>query len=255
LKNFHYTELFIYFNDFLNEDYALNLDAFILANQNLFFSYKKKKSNSESQEKTERKLLTKIFTFLTKQENKEKEKLQSNNNADSLEQISLLKYCICLGCSNTQVSDLFTFIDKLSKGSIEVDEFRIYLSNLLEFFFEEEKNINEKIREKDIEENYSNSQSDNQMQESIDRIIKDFLEKMKIKKHNNRISRADFNKIFNKHPELFEEYLSYIEKTEEIIFSKVFNFKFDSNNEENLNFLNNSDEGNFDFLSFIFLIL
>jgi len=253
LFNFHYTELFIYFNDFLNLEETLPLETFILANQNLLCSYYKtnKNSVSESQKgnKDQTKLLKKLFKILIQKEENEESK-QSNH----LTLIELLKYCIALGNNNTAISDLYSFMDKASKGSVEKDEFSVYLKNLLEFNFAEEKKINKKTSEKDFEaaeadnddENSQSSQSESEIQEKIDKISSEFTCRINFKKFNKSvISKSDFINIFEKNQGLKEELIGIIKNTEEVIFSRVFNFNFnlpnESKEEEILNEENSSE--------------
>lgn len=175
-------------------------------------------------------------------------KNEEKNNFKSISQITLLKYCICLGCKEAEVSNLYKFIDKLGKGGFQIEDLKAYLSNLLEFCFNEEKKFKEKFKEDGLD-NDNNSQTDNQIQENIDRIIADFINQIKFKRKKNLIIQMDFNRKFNNHPELFEEFVGFIEKAEQLIFSKVFNFEFDSNNEIMLNLLNKQDEGNFEIIN------
>lgn len=236
--------MFIYFNDFINSsEETLDFDTFLLANQNLFFPFKKKKSNSEKQEKKERKLLQKIFLLLSKKENTETYK------TNSLTLIELLKYCVALGNNNTGILYLYSYLDKTRKGSVEKEEFKIYLNNLLEFFFAEEKKLKEKISEKNLEDE-SNSQSESQMQENIDKIISDFTRKINFKKFKNLISQSEFINVFENNEALIDEFGSLVKKTEIVIFSRVFNFNFNSQKEDEEEIFNDdqSSESKFFFL-------
>jgi len=233
LINFHYIELFIYFNDFLNDE-KLNLETFVVANLNLFSPYKdSNKSNSESQEKKEKRILKKIFEIFKNKENSESEEISK---------ISILKYCICLGNQNKEISEIYNFIDKSGKDKIESDEMKLYLNSILDFYFSEERRINVLFAPKKSNKNMFDSEYDYQTQEKIDNIINDFLQKLFYKKSKQAISRKIFIKIISQDSKLEEDLKNIFVKTEEYIFSNVFNFHFQREN-NNLEFHNQSDEG------------
>jgi len=226
--------LFIYFNDFINEE-CLDLDSFILANRNLFSPYKKTKSNSGKHEKKEKTILTKIFEILNR-------KYVKNKNNNLINQMAILRYCLSLGINETNISNIYTFIDKIGTGKIEINEFKLFLSSFLEFYYFEHENNIEKKNNKDLDDANDNW-SENKYQDKIEKIIEDFVEIIDFKKYKNLISKENFIKIFSQNKDLKDEILSIIEKTQESIFSRV--FKINLNVEEILiNFNKLKEEGN-----------
>lgn len=209
--NFHYIELFIYLSDFLING-RLDKETFLIANKNLFAPYqnnnKKKRQKNESVDKAETQKLNKIFKVLNGKHDKK----------NYLSKISVLKYCVLLGSNSYEILDLYSFIDKMNKNSIELEEFKLFFSSFLAFSLHE--------KNKNTAEDENNSFSDNEEEEEIDDLLNEFVEKLNFKKYKNALPKDYFIRICKENSFLNEGITKLIRKTEDSIFTKVFEYNF-----------------------------
>ena len=219
LKNFHYIELFIFFNDFINENF-IDKEKFIVANLNLIIPYKDKvNKNNNKFEKSEKKIFSKIFELL---------EIQDYDNL--INEAGILKYCILLGSRSYEIEDIYNILDKTNKGFIEKIEFKLFLSSLLEFTIQENQFL---LSEKNNSSG-EHSSFENNKQEYINDFINDFVDQIDFKYNNDCIKKNKFVEIFRENNVLIEGIISLIKKTEDCVFSQVFKYNFTVEYEENI---------------------
>lgn len=145
------------------------------------------------------------------------------NNHESISLENLLNFCMLIGNNSYEISQIFNFIDKENKNQIDAYELKLFLQNLLEFSLNEKKKTG-LISTEETEENQENE---------IDNYINYFTERFNFEENNGILNKNEFITILMDNKDLKDELITMIRKTEDFIFSKVFQYNVTLNENKN----------------------